>query len=203
MGSPMPGVVEIRPMQYADLDQVRLIDELSFSLPWPASAYNYELNHNPASLQWVAEVVDEYIQKDDFFPEATAHARLVVGMIVIWLILDEAHIATLATHPDYRRQGIAAQLLAVALKAAANKGMIQATLEVRAGNLGAQALYRHFGFVEVGKRPRYYKDNNEDALIMTVTGLSSETHVNWWKGSIIREPERDGDGRPKKQEVGG
>jgi ribosomal-protein-alanine N-acetyltransferase len=84
------------------------------------------------------------------------------------MILDEAHIANIAVHPEFRRRGVGASLLAVALKDALQKGLRTATLEVRAQNTGAQSLYRIFGFEEVGRRLRYYRDNNEDALLMTV-----------------------------------
>jgi ribosomal-protein-alanine N-acetyltransferase len=97
----------------------------------------------------------------------------IVGMIVIWMIVDEAHIATIAVHPNFRRQGIAKILVTAGLAEAVKHEMKTVTLEVRAGNLAAQALYRQFGFGSVGIRPRYYKDNAngvtayEDAIIMT------------------------------------
>jgi ribosomal-protein-alanine N-acetyltransferase len=89
----------------------------------------------------------------------------------MWLIVDEAHIATLATHPGFRRQGIGERLLLTALAAAREEGARRAFLEVRAGNLGAQALYKKYGFSVDGVRPRYYKDNNEDAILMSLDGL--------------------------------
>ena len=158
----MTNRVAIRPMQMSDLARVQAIDRLSFSMPWPASAYEYELKENPYSLLWVAEL----------FPNEEAPA--VVGIIVVWLILDEAHIASIAVHPEYRAQGIAQQLLITALRGAIQHGSQMATLEVRAKNLVAQKLYQRFKFEVIGKRVRYYRDNNEDALIMTVTGLGPE-----------------------------
>jgi ribosomal-protein-alanine N-acetyltransferase len=166
--------ISIRSMSSADLEQVLAIDRMSFSMPWPASAYIYELDENPLSLLWVAE-------------NGTADdEKQIVGMAVAWLILDEAHIATLAVHPDYRGQGIARRLLAVALKEAILKGMKEATLEVRANNLAAQNLYRQFGFEIVGSRPRYYKDNHEDALIMTVHALDS-SYIEWLEMEALYE----------------
>jgi len=94
-------------------------------------------------------------------------------VIVVWFIIDEAHIATLAVHPSYRGFGVAKCLLTTALKSALDKGMKLATLEVRANNHAAQALYRHFGFENVGQRRRYYRDNNEDAIIMTLNHLDN------------------------------
>lgn len=156
----------LRPMRPTDLSLVLAIENLSFGTPWPKSAYEYELNQNKNSLLWVAEA----LQPDGEY--------LVVGMVVIWLILDETHIATLAVHPDYRGHGIARCLLMTALKEAIKKGATEATLEVRATNNAAQELYRRFKFKIVGHRPRYYRDNNEDAIIMTVSQLD-EMYINW------------------------
>lgn len=159
---PCSAEVFIRPMQMEDLEAVHAIDCLSFSLPWPAKAFRYELLENERSRLWVAVV-------------KTAEGNVqVVGDIVVWLVVDEAHIATLAVHPDYRRCGIARQLLATALEAARQMGMQSATLEVRAGNLAAQKLYLSFGFEIVGRRHAYYQDNQEDALIMTLADLGRE-----------------------------
>ena len=92
-------------------------------------------------------------------------------MIVAWLFVDEVHIATLATHPDFRRQGIARQLLLHVLQLAVKEGAVSSFLEVRAGNVAAQDMYHKFGYKESGRRPRYYKDNNEDAILMTLESL--------------------------------
>jgi ribosomal-protein-alanine N-acetyltransferase len=113
-------------------------------------------------------------------------AGTIAGMIVVWLILDEAHVASIAVHPDHRRRGIGARLLCTALKEAIQKGSRLATLEVRANNLGAQELYTRFGFKVVGRRTRYYRDNNEDALIMTVEfnrfPEHGESYLSWLEG---------------------
>ncbi|RCK76761.1 MAG: Ribosomal-protein-S18p-alanine acetyltransferase [Anaerolineae bacterium] len=157
----LEGEIVIRPMRVEDLGIVHQIDCLSFSLPWPANAFRYELMENKNSRLWVAEFV------------GGENMTWVVGAIVVWLVVDEAHIATLAVHPDYRRRGIATQLLQTALQECARLGMRTATLEVRAGNLAAQNLYRRFGFEVVGRRRAYYQDNHEDALIMTLSHLQT------------------------------
>jgi ribosomal-protein-alanine N-acetyltransferase len=169
------GAILIRHMQADDLEQVHAIDKISFSMPWPESAYRYELFENQSSLQWVAEALE---------PDGGLR---VVGMVVVWLVVDEAHIATIAVHPDYRGRGIAQELLCAALIEAIERGMHSATLEVRAHNLAAQRLYRRFRFEEAGVRPRYYRDNFEDALIMTADKLAQD-YVKWlkegaWKAS--------------------
>jgi ribosomal-protein-alanine N-acetyltransferase len=171
--------VAIRLMQTSDLEQVQAIDQLSFSMPWPASAYEYELLENPYSLLWVAEIPQH------------GKAPVLVGVVVVWLILDEAHIASIAVHPDYRSQGTAQLLLANVLREAIQKGSQLATLEVRARNLIAQRLYQRFKFEVIGKRVHYYRDNNEDALIMTVTGLGPE-YLEWLDQGLWRaDPSRE------------
>jgi ribosomal-protein-alanine N-acetyltransferase len=141
----------LRKMMVEDVPAVHAIDEDSFTLPWPERSLRFEVSDNPAARCWVAELDGQ-----------------VVGMLVLWLIVDEAHIATLAIQPDYRRQGLAKQLLVEALRTAYQEGARQALLEVRAGNEAAQAMYRTFGFEEVGRRAKYYKDNGEDAILMTL-----------------------------------
>lgn len=160
MSDALTGVeVRLRKMAIEDVARVHKIDTLSFSMPWPERSYRFEVVENVNSSCWVAEALP---------PDGPAE---VVGMIVNWIILDEVHIATLAVHPDYRRYGIARKLLVHGLLEGVQRGGRLAYLEVRAGNLAAQALYQRFGFVVAGVRPRYYKDNSEDALLMTLDPL--------------------------------
>jgi ribosomal-protein-alanine N-acetyltransferase len=147
----------IRKMTVEDIQAVVELDQISFSLPWPERSFRFELTDNPASRCWVAE----------------SDGR-VVGMVVAWLFVDEAHIATIATHPDYRRQGIARQLLIFTLEAAMREGAQSSFLEVRASNLAAQEMYRKFGYVEVGRRKRYYRDNDEDAILMNLEKINAD-----------------------------
>lgn len=170
-----------RHMELDDLQQVQEIDRLSFSIPWPSTSYQFELLENPGSILWVAE---------DHSREGKSQ---VVGMIVVWMILDEAHIATIAVHPEYRGRGIGRELLAVALQEAIRNGAQEAMLEVRANNQTAQALYRDFGFVIVGRRLRYYKDNQEDAVLMSVTNLDPH-YLEWLNGGKWKPAQLDGMG---------
>ena len=138
-----------RKMTLDDLDQVVAIDQASFSLPWPARSFHFELTDNPASRCWVADLDGR-----------------IVGMVVAWFIVDEIHIATIATHPDFRRQGIGRNLLLHTLRSAQEEGAITSFLEVRESNEVAMTIYREFGYVESGRRKGYYKDNGEDAILM-------------------------------------
>jgi ribosomal-protein-alanine N-acetyltransferase len=84
----------------------------------------------------------------------------------VWLIFDELHINNLAVLPEWRRRGVASALLRHVLAEGAAGGATRATLEVRASNVPAIALYEGFGFVTRGRRPRYYTNPAEDALIL-------------------------------------
>jgi len=148
--------ITIRRMTLEDVPSVHEIDTLSFRLPWPERSFRFELTENPVARNWVAESVGR-----------------IAAMLVLWLIVDEAHIATIATHPDFRRQGIGERLMLAALVSARAEGAVHVFLEVRAGNAGAIALYHKYGFIVAGVRQRYYKDNNEDAILMNLEDLNS------------------------------
>ena len=154
--------IHLRPMTLADLDQVKAIEQASFPTPWPKDAFYYELTQNAKALCWVAEWMEE-----DQAPEVAAD-------IVIWLVLDEVHIGTLAVKQEYRGRRIAQRLLARALLESTKCGGTYALLEVRASNKAAQNLYRKFGFEVVGVRRGYYQDNGEDALLLTLANLDAE-----------------------------
>ena len=146
--------VLIRKMTEDDLQQVVAIDQVSFSLPWPARSFHFEVTDNEIARCWVAEVDGR-----------------IAAMMVGWLMVDELHVATIATHPDFRRQGLGKKILVHALLDARDEGVIRAFLEVRERNEAAQNLYLSLGFVEDGRRKEYYKDTNEDAILMSVDGL--------------------------------
>lgn len=147
----------IRKMMLEDIPAVVELDRIAFSLPWPERSFRFEVADNPVARCWVAEVDGR-----------------VVGMVVGWLLVDEIHIATIATHPDFRRQGIGRKLLSHTLRRAIEDGAQSSFLEVRASNLGAQELYRQFGYEPTGRRKRYYKDNDEDAILMNLESLRKE-----------------------------
>jgi ribosomal-protein-alanine N-acetyltransferase len=147
--------VTIRKMTIEDVPEVARIDRMSFSLPWPEHAFHYEVTDNRAARCFVAETEDKRL----------------AAMVVSWIIVDELHIATIATHPEFRRQGIGARILTAALEDATAAGVKRAFLEVRASNDAAQTMYREFGFEISGRRVKYYKDNGEDAILMTLESL--------------------------------
>jgi ribosomal-protein-alanine N-acetyltransferase len=151
----------IRRMTLRDLPDVLRIDRASFPLPWSERSYRFELTENPASHMLVA------VRREP-------NGVRLVGYAGFWLFVDEAHISTLAVDPGYRRMGIGAELLRSVLDEAARAGADMATLEVRVSNQAAVDLYHKFGFQIVGRRPKYYRDNGEDALLMTVWGIGRD-----------------------------
>jgi ribosomal-protein-alanine N-acetyltransferase len=149
-----PVAIVVDRMTVDDLLVVQVIERESFSTPWPAHAYRQEIEQNRLAHYIVARYRDQ-----------------IVGFAGIWLLVDEAHITTFATQSRWRRQGIGERLLVALLDLALARGAKEATLEVRPSNIPAKRLYEKYGFKVVGVRPRYYSDNNEDALIMTTDSL--------------------------------
>jgi ribosomal-protein-alanine N-acetyltransferase len=147
----------MRVMTIDDLPEVMEIDRLSFPTPWSRRSFDYELNDNPASCLRVAEI--------------RGNAPGIAGFAGLWMLLDEAHISTLAVHPDLRWRGIGGMLLRDVIEQALGLDASLVTLEVRESNQAAIQLYRNHGFEAVGRRVRYYKDNQEDAILMTLTDL--------------------------------
>ncbi len=140
----------IRPGREADLPLVERIERDSFGDPWPTAALRDELNQDPLRRPLVAE-----------------REGRVIGYLMAWRAGDELHVLNLAVAPDERRRGTGTRLLEAALAAAIADGLRLATLEVRIGNAPARSFYVRHGFVESGRRLRYYRDTGEDALIMT------------------------------------
>jgi ribosomal-protein-alanine N-acetyltransferase len=149
---------KLRPMRREDLAPVHALELVIFPTPWSLNSYEFELERNPASEQWVIEQV---------------FSKQVVAYSVCWILGDELHIANLAVAAEFRRQGLGRRLLEHMLHRAAADGLHSATLEVRAGNQAAQSLYTSFGFHEVARRKGYYRDNHEDALLMQLPHIEA------------------------------
>jgi ribosomal-protein-alanine N-acetyltransferase len=150
------------PMRLADVDTIGQLEQICFPAPWSAATYRRELQHNRFSSYWV-------IRPNNGDAPAVLPPILAYGGY--WLMSNEAHIATIATHPQWRRRKLGEWLLLGMIAQARPSGAYAATLEVRLSNLAAQALYEKLGFVEVGVRKRYYRDNGEDARLMTLFNL--------------------------------
>jgi ribosomal-protein-alanine N-acetyltransferase len=170
----------VKPMRLRDISKVMEIEHVSFLSPWSARAYRYELLENDLSHYFVVR------QRQMERPESSLLARVrrslgvgirppILGHSGFWLMVGEAHISTIAVQPNWRRRGIGELLLVAMLDRATELEAEIATLEVRVSNVTAQNLYHKYGFQQVGLRRHYYRDSNEDALIMSTERLTSAT----------------------------
>lgn len=175
--------VRVEPMTISDLAEVLNIERLAYPSPWSARAYEYELRYNEMAHYFVARTNEATSNgshnkpfdwlKRMFRPAPTASPPILVGYVGYWLMAGEAHISTIAVHPQFRGRGYGELLLVSTLEDAAKRGSHVATLEVRVSNSSAQQLYTKYGFEKVGLRKAYYSDNNEDAFIMTTPPLGA------------------------------
>lgn len=161
----LPFVVE--PMRLADVSEVMAIERVAFTAPWSARAFRYEIADNGQSIMLVARASTPGDWRQRWLARLGWRERTpVLGYGGVWLFTDEAHVSTLAVHPDWRGRGLGENLLLSLLDSGAEQGARRATLEVRVSNRAAQSLYQKYGFKVVSVRKRYYSDNGEDAYIM-------------------------------------
>lgn len=172
--TPHPPMLEMRIACHKDLPAIAALDQLSLGGIWSLDAYGREID-SPNSDLWllapILPVANSAVSKQlSLNPSNTPPA--LVGFACLWAILEEAHITILAVHPEHRRRGYGRMLLTALLQSAHQRGLEWATLEVRPSNQAAVRLYQSFGFEEVGRRRRYYS-NDEDALILWRKGLQT------------------------------
>ncbi|MBC8590041.1 ribosomal protein S18-alanine N-acetyltransferase [Wansuia hejianensis] len=139
----------VREVTEEDIDQIVEIEKQTFSTPWSKNAFLIEIRENKLAKYIIAEF-----------------DKKIVGYGGIWLILNEGHITNIAVKKDYRGKGIGNKLVEGLIDYCEKKDIENMTLEVRKSNIVAQNLYKKYGFVDFGIRPKYYSDNNEDAIIM-------------------------------------
>ncbi len=148
----------IQPMRLEDLPEVQVVDRLAYPSPWPEVVFRRELANFRHSRYLVARPLE---------------GGAVVGFAGMWQVLDEAHVTTIAVHPEHRGRKLGELLFLCLLEIALVRGATFLTLEVRKSNVVAQSLYRKYGLEVVGERKAYYTDNREDALLMTVRGIQT------------------------------
>ena len=167
------GLFRVEPMTLADVEQVVRIEQDSFTAPWPARAFRYEIAENEQSTMLVVRPAPRGSQLAHELLSAFGinRPKLVLGYGGFWLLVDEVHISTLAVHPQWRGRGLGELLLLSLLERGLELGGIRSTLEVRVSNLSAQELYQRLGYQIVSRQKRYYADNNEDAYIMVTPDL--------------------------------
>jgi ribosomal-protein-alanine N-acetyltransferase len=201
----------IEPMRVEHIPAVSAIERLSFPQPWPQNAYRREIVENRMAHYVVARHLprQEHQQvppepapqpstdligrlsrflkpaEPSVSKELEEERRSIVGYAGIWVMTDEAHVTTIASHPDMRNRGVGELLLVAMIHRATEVGARWMTLEVRASNAVAQNLYRKYTFKEMGVRRRYYSDNGEDALVMWTDALDSDSF-----GEVLERNER-------------
>ena len=188
----------MRPLRMEDASQATEIDREAFPTPWPPVSYRWELRLNKLTRYFVVcENEEGRPPSETEAGRATKtkqgglgvlsrvkHSLLgagghsgnnqnILGVAGVWFMSEEAHLTTIAAREAYRRMGIGELLLISAIELALFRNAQMLTLEVRKSNMPAQALYKKYGFKEVGVRRGYYTDNREDAIIMTIDGLTS------------------------------
>lgn len=141
-------MLQIRNMQEKDIDQIYIIEQDNFTMPWSKRAFLDTLTDSKA-LYLVA-----------------AKENRILGYCGVYMILDEADINQIAVAKTDRRKGVARKLLHALFECLEQKGINAVTLEVRKSNEAAIALYKEMGFVTEGVRKGFYEKPTEDALIM-------------------------------------
>lgn len=139
----------VRKMEEKDLDRIMEIEQDCFTTPWSREAFLLEITKNELARYIVAEI-----------------DGIVAGYGGIWMIVGEGHITNIGVESKYRRLGVGNKILEGLIEASRDTEVMSMTLEVRESNIAAQNLYKKYGFVDYGKRPNYYSDDNEDAIIM-------------------------------------
>lgn len=192
----------IRPMKDEDIPQVSEIDREAFpaeSLFRPYTSYSQEIHNslahyivayarkkpnqeNRQKMSWLSRLFGHHHEILAMSRErSNLHSQdYILGFAGLWIMLAEAHIIAIAVRNDYRRIGIGEGLLISVVELATQLNADVVTLEVRASNIAAQSLYDRYGFHVVRRRPRYYSDNDEDAVLMStdsITSASFQTHL--------------------------
>jgi ribosomal-protein-alanine N-acetyltransferase len=198
-------IYSIRAMELRDIPQVSQIEREAFPPPWPATNFKRELVSNSLTYYFVAH--EETPEQKEPAPVVEAvnnpgpsksrlealrfglrrlfggrempavPSQFILGFAGLWFMVDEAHLANIAVRETSRHQGIGERLLIAAIEVSIERKAKFFTLEVRVSNKIAQSLYRKYGLIEVGTRRGYYMDNKEDAVIMTVEGITSTSYV--------------------------
>lgn len=143
------GKTRVRSMKLSDIDKVIDIENKCFAIPWSKDSFEREIRDNILAKYLVIEYNDN-----------------LVGYGGMWFVVDEAHITNIAIDPDHRGKNLGSFLLRAMIEYADRLKIFKMTLEVRKSNEVAKNLYKKFGFIEYGIRPKYYSDNNEDAIVM-------------------------------------
>ncbi len=161
-------VIEISALTLSDLDEVMEIEPVAFgSHHWSRQSF-----------------MNELLNASGHYFAARDSGGDLIGYSGYWLIGEEAHITTLAVHPEYRRLHVGERLLVNDIIQARKMAADLVTLEVRISNESAQRLYGKYGFRSLGIRPNYYQDNDEDAMVLWTDRLTSPDFLTLFKKRV-------------------
>ena len=152
--------VTLARMRVEDIEHISRLERRCYTLPWSSSAYVTEIG-NPSAYYIVAKTPDGAL----------------VGYAGMWIIMDEAHITTVAVDPDLRGRRIGERLMVDMLDYAIRHGAKRSTLEVREHNIAAHRLYLKYGYKDVAIRRNYYSDNGENAVIMWADHMGDREYI--------------------------
>ncbi len=192
----------VRPADAADTAALSAVERAAFPSQWPPTRFSKEVNRRRTSYLVAARELPVPLNESNSshrsrrseqrrgilgkitdglkqisFMTTVQPRDYVTGFVGIWFIADEAHIVSLGVRPSDQRKGVGELLLLATFREARSYGMKEVTLEVRASNAPAQALYRKYGFRDIGLRKRYYIDNGEDAIIMTTPPIANANYA--------------------------
>ena len=158
--------IEFRNMEKGDIPEILAIENVSFPTPWADHAFLSELRNKFA------------------YYNVAVHDGKVAGYCGMWLFSGEAHITTIAVHPDWRGRGLGKTFMNALINHARSRGATTMILEVRPSNSAARILYKNLGFRQIGCRRNYYLETHEDALVMMLNLLpencTSRVHRSEW-----------------------
>jgi len=152
-----------------DLDELEILENNAFSVPWSRKAFEAELSGNEFSLILVARCNDISTQLSGEPQPAT---QRMVGYICAWTVFEELRFMNIAVEAVMRQRGIGSELLKKIMEVGMSQGAQRALLEVRESNCSARALYGRFGFTSYGTRRHYYTNPIEDAMLMALEPLA-------------------------------
>jgi ribosomal-protein-alanine N-acetyltransferase len=166
---PVAGAVRIMALRRRHLRSVVQIEEANYPRPWTSTVFLSEVAQRRSRRYTVATI-----------------GPLVVGYCGLMMVEEDGHITTLTVDPGWHRRSIGTVLLLDQARAAPALGVRHLTLEVRASNDSAQALYQRFGFAPVGVRKNYYPESGEDAIVMWARDIDTDAYAQRLAGIEAR-----------------
>lgn len=172
----------IRRMRFADIPEIMNIESVAFGRHhWSPESFTFEIKN----------------QIGRYYSLIHTGLNRLIGYCGYWIIMDEAHITTIAIDSEFRGNALGELLLIKMLDRMTTQSVKWGTLEVRVSNFSAQQLYYKYAFRGMGLRPKYYQDTSEDALIMTTENIQSKEFRQVLRENKLKVIERLGGKLPE------